>query len=133
MIIGLLSIFGIYGLAVALIHLGKLRLSRRRREPVYYLLVTRNNALHIEWYLRTLFFFSRLKARAVHVTVMDERSEDETLAIAERLAAAKPDCVEIAEWADESQLDSMIARYEHEKVVLVRLGNTKELQSIPLF
>ncbi|MNJ02490.1 hypothetical protein D3C73_1624600 [compost metagenome] len=64
---------------------------------------------------------------------MDERSEDDTLAIAERLAVSRPNQLEIMEWGGDAQLDEWIARYESEEVVLVRLSNTKELQHIPLY
>ena len=133
MIIGLLSILGVYGLAIALVHLAWTRFRRGRSKPIHYVLITKNNALHIEWYLRTLLFVSRLKAREVHIVVLDECSEDDTIAIARRLAALRPDHFEIAEWYEAEQLDRFMAQYESEEVVLVRLSNTKELQNIPLF
>lgn len=132
MIVGLLSIFGAYGLAIALVHLGRSRFRWNRRKPIHYVLITRNNAMQIEWYLRTLLFVSRLKARTIHIVVMDERSEDDTMAIAERLAETRPDHIEITEWNESAQLDQMITRYENEEVVLVRLSNEKEMQNIPL-
>lgn len=133
MIVGLLSIFGAYGLAIAIVHLVRSRFRWNRRKPIHYVLITRNNEMHIEWYLRTLLFVSRMKARTIHIVIMDERSEDDTVAIAERLAAAKPYDIEITEWNETSQLDQFIARYENEEVVLVRLSNEKEMQTIPLF
>lgn len=133
MIVGLLSIFGTYGLAIAMVHLGRSRFNWSRRKPIHYILMTRNNELHIEWYLRSLLFVSRLKARAVHIVVWDDDSEDDTLAIAERLAAARPNHIEIADWRAASQLEERIEQYENEEVVLVRLGNEKDMQNIPLF
>ncbi|MEF3309106.1 glycosyltransferase family A protein [Paenibacillus sp. GYB004] len=133
MIVGLLSIFGAYGLAIAMVHLSRAWFRSERRKPIHYVLLTRNNAMHIEWYLRTLLFVSKMKARDIHVVVMDERSEDDTLAIAERLAVSRPNQLEIMEWGGDAQLDEWIARYESEEVVLVRLSNTKELQHIPLY
>jgi hypothetical protein len=89
--------------------------------------------MQIEWYLRTLLFVSRMKARTIHIVVMDERSEDDTMAIAGRLAAARPYQIEITEWNESAQLDQMITRYENEEVVLVRLSNKQEMQNLPLF
>lgn len=133
MIVGLLSIFGAYGLAIAIVHLVRSRFRWNRQKPIHYVLITRNNALQIEWYIRTLLFVSRMKARMIHIVVMDERSEDDTMAIAERLAAARPYQIEITEWNDSAQLDQMITRYENEEVVLVRLSNKQEMQNLPLF
>ncbi|TMV47165.1 hypothetical protein FE783_23265 [Paenibacillus mesophilus] len=133
MIVGLLSIFGAYGFAIAIVHLVRSRFRWNRQKPIHYVLITRNNALQIEWYLRTLLFVSRMKARMIHIVVMDERSEDDTMAIAERLAAARPYQIEITEWDESAQLDQMITRYENEEVVLVRLSNKQEMQNIPLF
>ncbi|GAA3412818.1 hypothetical protein ACFFNY_33415 [Paenibacillus hodogayensis] len=132
MIFGLLSIFGVYGLAILWVHWRRSRPDWNRPKPIRYVLVTRNNGMHIEWYLRLLLFFSKVKARAVHIVVLDERSEDETLVIAARFAALAPDHIEFTEWQDTS-IDSMLSRYENEEVVLVRLSNSKELQHIPLF
>lgn len=133
MIVGLLSILGAYGLAIVMVHLGRFWFRRERRKPIHYLLITRNNAPHIEWYLRSLLFFSWLKARTVKIIILDEHSEDDTLAIAERMAALQPNTVECMTWSEASQLDSVIASFEQEEVVLVRLSNTNELQHIPLF
>ncbi|MEF3305156.1 hypothetical protein [Paenibacillus sp. GYB003] len=133
MIIGLLSIFGAYGLAIALVHFGWYRLRRSRLGPIHYVLITKNNAMHIEWYLRSLLFVSRLKAREVRIVILDESSEDETLAIVERLAADRPETIEAVAWNEAGQLDEIMTRYDDEEVVLVRLANEKELIQIPLF
>ncbi|RKN78870.1 hypothetical protein [Paenibacillus ginsengarvi] len=133
MIIGLLSIIGTYGLAIALVHLVWYRWRRSRPNPIHYVLITRNNALHIEWYLRTLLFVSQFKAREVHIVVIDEQSEDETVAIVERMAATRTNQFDILEWSGPSQLDEVMLRYANEEVVLVRLSNAEELQNLPLF
>lgn len=133
MIVGLLSIIGAYALAIAVVHLGRSLFSWERRKPVCYVLVTRNNATQIEWYLRMLLFVSRLKGRTVHIVMLDEHSEDETLSIAQRLAASWPHHVEIVERADAAELDRVIARFENDECILVRLANDTELRSIPLF
>ena len=133
MIVGLLSIFGAYGLAIVMVHLMRFWLKPDRRQPIHYVLITRNNALHIEWYLRTLMFVSRLRGREVYIVIMDEGSDDETLSIVERLAVAQPYQLEIIEWNDPAQLNERMERFEDEEVVLVRLSNTKGMQNIPLF
>lgn len=91
MILGLIAIIGAYGLAAASLHAGY-ALQRRKRGKLActtLLLITRNNELHVEWYLRSLLFVSRLRGRKIQIAVSDEDSEDDTLAIVRRLAAGK--------------------------------------------
>jgi hypothetical protein len=133
MIVGLLVIFGAYGLAVAMVHLLGFLSGSKRTRPVYYVLITRDNAMHIEWYLRSLLFFSALKGRTVKMIVLDEGSGDETTAIAERMAAARPGVIEMIRWKGVSQLDSTISRLENEQIVLVKLAGSDQLQKLPIF
>lgn len=41
----------------------------------------------MEWYLRALSWYARLRGLSLQVTVLDEGSKDDTLAIARRLQA----------------------------------------------
>ena len=84
--IGLLWILGCYGISIAVLHL---LLGTRRggsKKPTNVLLVTKNNQNQIEWYIRSLFFFSRFKGNEVKATIFDEGSSDDTRKIIERLS-----------------------------------------------
>lgn len=77
-----------YGLAAMLVHL--LHGVLRRRQPkngkrLHYVLVTHNYENRMEWVLRALSWYARLKGETVKVTVLDEASQDDTLEIIRRL------------------------------------------------
>jgi glycosyltransferase involved in cell wall biosynthesis len=92
----------------------------------------KNNELHVEWYLRSLLLFSWLKGRNVRVLLLDEGSTDDTLTIANRMAGDRPDEMQVMRLENPDLLDDIIACYEQEEVVLVRLSNEPDLQKIPL-
>ena len=85
----LLWILAIYGAAVALVHWmharRKVSGSCRRRPDVHYVLVTSNHERQVEWYLRALSLYALLNGTRVRVTVLDDRSEDQTKLIAQKL------------------------------------------------
>lgn len=132
MIVGLLLIVGSYGSAVALVHFCHSVFQWNRRKPLIYLLITKNNELQMEWYLRSLLLFSWFKGRKVKVLLLDEGSTDDTLTIAARLAAERTEEIQVMQLDSPDGLDEVIARYEQEEVVLVRLSNELEMQKIPL-
>lgn len=77
-----------YGLAAAMVHLvhGQyLRMQPGTHKRMHYVLVTHNHEQQMEWYLRALSWYGQWRGNVVKVTVLDEESEDNTLAIAERL------------------------------------------------
>ncbi|MGG6312644.1 hypothetical protein [Paenibacillus macerans] len=78
-----------YGLAAALVHLlHGLYLRRKPKDrAIHYILVTSNHENQMEWYLRALSWYARLRGLPLRVTVLDESSEDDTLAIMQKLQA----------------------------------------------
>ncbi|MNI90129.1 hypothetical protein D3C73_1476200 [compost metagenome] len=76
--------------------------------------------MQVEWYIRSLLFFSRLKGRDVHVTIADEGSTDDTIAIAERFR--KENNLDICAFDGPESLDEWIRHYEDKQVIIVRLG-----------
>src|SRR5260370_785384 len=93
MVIGLLWIFGIYGFCTACIHVlhwyGRVVNTGRdveysKRKTIYVVLVTLNNQLQIEWYVRSYLMVSLLRGRLIDLTVFDAGSTDDTLPIVER-------------------------------------------------
>ncbi|RRJ62309.1 hypothetical protein EHV15_04605 [Paenibacillus oralis] len=76
-----------YGLAAALVHfLHGIYLRRKSTiRTIHYILVTSNHENQMEWYLRALSWYARLRGLPLRVTVLDEASEDDTLAIMRKL------------------------------------------------
>lgn len=76
-----------YGLAAALVHVlhGMVRQGKRKDCRVHYILVTSNHENQMEWYLRALSWYARLRGLSLQVTVLDESSQDDTLAILRKL------------------------------------------------
>ncbi|MNE24032.1 hypothetical protein D3C80_1173070 [compost metagenome] len=77
-----------YGLAAATVHMIyrlDLRRKSNRRAHVNYVLVTHNHENQMEWYVRALSWYGKLRGLSLHVTVLDVASEDDTLAILQRL------------------------------------------------
>ncbi|MNW39652.1 hypothetical protein D3C74_167440 [compost metagenome] len=77
-----------YGMAAATVHM-IYRLDLRKRSNhsvrVNYVLVTHNHENQMEWYVRALSWYGRLRGLSLNVTVLDVASEDDTLAILQRL------------------------------------------------
>ncbi|WP_410770651.1 hypothetical protein [Fontibacillus sp. BL9] len=77
-----------YGLAAVLVHFLHgvlLRTQPKDGKKLHYILVTHNHENQMEWYLRALSWYARLRGESVRVTVLDEASQDDTLAIIQRL------------------------------------------------
>ncbi|MDF2939317.1 MAG: hypothetical protein K0Q90_4690 [Paenibacillaceae bacterium] len=120
MIWGLIAIIGAYGLAAAILHaVYAVKHPQRSGEAcTTFLLITCNNELQVEWYLRSLLFVSRLRGRKIQIAVSDEGSEDETLAIVRRLAAGKEEgVVRILE----STVESYLTDHPNDPIVIHRI------------
>lgn len=77
--------YGMTAVIVHLIHQFKLRKNTRDTARVYYVLVTHNHEKQMEWYVRALSWYGRLRGLSIHVTVLDIASDDDTLQILCRL------------------------------------------------
>ncbi|PZE19366.1 hypothetical protein [Paenibacillus xerothermodurans] len=121
MIIGLLWIFGSYAASIALVHW----FYRRRREEdqhiTYFLLVTYNSQMQVEWYIRALHFFSRLKGKEIRVTLADEGSADDTMAIIERFC--RKDDLQFRVFDARGSIDDWIREHEDKRVIVVRVAS----------
>ncbi|MFH5187576.1 glycosyltransferase family A protein [Paenibacillus sp. TAB 01] len=120
MLLGLLWILGIYAASIALVHWYYRDQRRKLRAVTQVLLITHNNQAQIEWYIRSLYFFSRLKGRDIHVTLADEGSSDDTLAIAGRFRQELH--LDICHFDSVNAFDAWIAEHEDEQVIVVRLS-----------
>ncbi|GAA4873922.1 hypothetical protein GCM10023310_61970 [Paenibacillus vulneris] len=127
MMLGLLWIFGSYAASIALVHWCYRRRRRTGRNETHFLLVTHNNENQVEWYIRSLLFFSRFKGRDVHLTIADEGSTDETLAIAEQFR--KEHNLEILTLEGLESWDEWIRQHEDKQVIVVRLANPEGLET----
>lgn len=131
MIVGLCWIIGSYGLCVLIVHLlyAMNPIQAGNMTPVHYMVLTKNNQVNIEWYLRYLWFFSWLKGKHIKVTVIDNGSSDETLEIIDHFSGPLNIVViqqsESPDWDISDQLD----RY----TVVLNLRNKPELVEVPLF
>lgn len=132
MIIGLLLIFGTYGISIILVHLFHFFHIKNKKRSVQYLVITRNNQLQIEWYIRFLLFFSWLRAKNMNITILDEGSTDDTLAIVKRLAQHLRTEIRTVELGYSQTLDDFLRKYGREKVIVFKLSNREEMVEIPL-
>jgi hypothetical protein len=128
---GMLWIFGIYGAAVAILHM-MYAIHRNRnlkQKTTYFALVTHNHEAQIEWYLRSLIFFSWLRGRPVSITVFDEESTDGTVDIVERFAEGR-EHVEIR--IAEGSLETYLEGHQGDDVVLHRLNRLGKGEGLPV-
>ncbi|MEV5029671.1 hypothetical protein [Paenibacillus sp. LPE1-1-1.1] len=82
----LLLVIGCYALAALSVHLAYRIWRRRQQSSKHYVLVAGDRQKNMEWYVRSLFYFSRRMGKDVRLTIVDRGVTDETLAIVERLA-----------------------------------------------
>jgi hypothetical protein len=123
--LGLIAIMACYLMAVVLLHAYGRLLSRRNvRQPFHVVLITKNNQSKIEWYVRSLYFFCKLKGRQIDTTVLDEGSTDDTLRIVERLSLKHP--MQIESYGEEA-VDDFLRRHEQEDVIVVRLHQQEDV------
>jgi hypothetical protein len=125
MVLGLLWIFGSYAASIAVVHWFYRRRHVDDRQITYFLLITYNNQLQVEWYIRSLHFFSRLKGREIRVSFMDEGSTDDTLPIIERFCREDELDVQLFDLA--GSMDNWISEHEDKQVIVVRLGAQDDL------
>ncbi|MBH5320612.1 hypothetical protein I6N90_22720 [Paenibacillus sp. GSMTC-2017] len=149
----LLLIMGCYTLAALLVHLAFWIGRGRRRASNHYVLIADKGQKNMEWYLRSLFSFSRLIGKDIRLTVLDQGVTEETKAIVERMRRSgkevhihvqkdhsmdhsEPQC------GKRSQLDGITLQMlwmlqaegivsEAEHAVLVDLQNPNDLSKMP--
>ncbi|WP_422658588.1 hypothetical protein ACK8P5_23470 [Paenibacillus sp. EC2-1] len=102
MVAHLLWILAIYGVAVVLVHVlyarRRGRESSQQRPRMHYVLITSNHERQVEWYLRALSLYALLSGTRVRVTVLDDRSVDDTLRIVHRLVNLSGIELTVGEW-----------------------------------
>lgn len=128
---GLLWIVGIYGICIAVIHAAYAvhRSKGTVPETTYIALITHNNELQIEWYLRSLIFFSWLRGRQIAITIFDEGSADGTLDIIERFSENR-NSIQIL--VAEESLDAFLDLHQGDAVVVHRLMQLGKGEPLPV-
>lgn len=82
----LLLVIGCYVLAALFVHLAYRIWRGRQRSSQHYVLVADDRQRNLEWYVRSLFSFSRRMGRNVRLTIVDHGVSEETRAMVDRLA-----------------------------------------------
>ncbi|KIL40645.1 hypothetical protein SD70_12050 [Gordoniibacillus kamchatkensis] len=124
--LGLFAIMACYLMAVVLVHAyGRLMIGRKNgRKPAHVVLITNNNESQIEWYVRSLYFFSKFRGRQIDTTVLDEGSTDDTLRIVEKLSRKHPMHIGLH---GEEAVDEFLKRHEQDDVIVVRLHRQEDV------
>ncbi|MEX1028750.1 MAG: hypothetical protein WDZ91_01745 [Paenibacillaceae bacterium] len=76
-----LFILGTYFCGALAIHLAYSWVNSHDVEAKHYVLYTLDNQLHIEWIIRSLIVFHWLQGKSISITIIDEGSSDDTIAI----------------------------------------------------
>lgn len=129
MLWGMLWIFGVYGAAIAILHLVYAAHKRRHqvKSVTTFALITHNNETQLEWYLRSLIFISWLRGRRIAIALFDEGSTDTTVEIARKIANEQSH-VEVR--LMDVSLEAYLADHPDDPIVLHRvkgLGNGEGL------
>ncbi|WNQ11593.1 hypothetical protein MJA45_00495 [Paenibacillus aurantius] len=119
MMMGILLIVGIYGLCAAIIHtVHYIRHKAGRPRAIHLVLIAKNNASHMEWYLYSFLFFSWLRGRLADVTVFDNGSTDDTCAIVRKVARGRP---YIRLYESTRELDRFLEEHDQQPMLLLHL------------
>jgi hypothetical protein len=121
MIQGLMWILGSYGFCILLVHLLNGSIHKKRDKVVHYVFVTRDNQNEIEGRLRSIFIAAWLSGRSLKVTILDEASQDETLAIAGRLSIRNS--MEIRHLQQPEDMQKWIANQPNEELIVIPLNS----------
>lgn len=138
MVAHLLWILVIYGIAVALVHMLHIHTKRvessNRRSAMHYIIITSNHERQVEWILRALSLYALLRGTRVRVTVLDDRSNDNTLRIVNRLADLSGIELSVGVWNSEEHTDvglKNITSDQDEQRIEIDLRISSEVAPIP--
>lgn len=82
----LLLVIGCYALAALSVHLAFRIWRGRQQASKHFVLVADVRQKNMEWYMRSLFSFSKRMGKDVRLTIVDQGITDETLSIVERFS-----------------------------------------------
>ncbi|RUS42598.1 glycosyltransferase family A protein [Cohnella sp. AR92] len=126
MLLGLCGVIVVYALGIVLVHW----LARRRlhRDDKHYVLVAGNHEKQIEWYMRSLQWYSRRTGTDIQITVVFENSNDGTEAIVRQFARTDRGI----DWSYERQPDRPETQSAERKLVWIELAKQEDLARLPL-
>lgn len=133
MVTGLLCIFGTYAIGIVLVHLLHNHYQEYPDKPIHYVILTRDNQMQVEWYLRSLLFFSWIKGRNVMITILDHDSSDDTVQIVERLSVSDFTGLQMVKLTSDDTLEVFLSSHMEEDCIIFNLINDESLKPIPLF
>ncbi|WP_438435065.1 hypothetical protein [Gorillibacterium sp. sgz500922] len=119
MIPGLLMIVGAYAICAAVIHVLHACSRRRKERETYQLVViTRDSAAKIEWYLYSYLFVSWLRGRQTAIAVFDDGSKDDTAAIVRKVELERPN---VKLYESTEGLDRFLEEHESQPLLVLHL------------
>lgn len=124
-----LWIFGVFAVGMLWVHVSHYRFLRGDRKEKHYVLIARDNQLTVEWYIRSLFLYNRLKGEPFRMTVLDEQSQDNTRPIIQRLTDQQYVDVHIMASAEESQ--RFVEDLKEEEMIIVNLNQPEDFSKMP--
>lgn len=83
----ILLCYGVAAIAVHAMYRWHVHRHPKSVKRVHYVLITQNHENQMEWVLRALHWYSKVKGIALRVTLLDNESIDDTLAIAKKMQA----------------------------------------------
>lgn len=83
----ILLCYGVAAIAVHAMYRWHVHRHPKSVKRVHYVLITQNHENQMEWVLRALHWYSKMKGIALRVTLLDNDSIDDTLAIAKKMQA----------------------------------------------
>lgn len=81
----ILLCYGVAAIAVHAMYRWHVHRHPKSIKRVHYVLITQNHENQMEWVLRALHWYSKMKGIALRVTLLDNESIDDTLAIAKKM------------------------------------------------
>ncbi|MBP1906992.1 hypothetical protein J2Z32_003657 [Paenibacillus turicensis] len=81
----ILLCYGVAAIAVHAMYRWHVHRHPKSVKRVHYVLITQNHENQMEWVLRALHWYSKMKGVALRVTLLDNESNDDTLAIAQKM------------------------------------------------
>lgn len=108
-----------YGLSIVVVHCCLKRVKREATRHQHYILLTKDNQSNIEWTLRSLFFLAWVNGEEYKITILDESSEDDTMAIITRLSKGRN--MDIEQNLDAEGASLLLDRIADDESVVMRL------------
>lgn len=137
MIEALLWIIGSYGTCIALVHIAHAWGQRKVKPIRHFVLVSHNNQLQVEWYVRLLLLFAWVKGQPMKITVVDEGSTDDTISIVSKIKRYFGADLTVLHGRHhieliERQREREKALYRaEEELIVIELNNADDLAKLP--